>query len=60
MKNCLIAVTSILLIACSPRVAVEVPEKPITINLNVKIDHEVKVRVEKDLEQVISPKSDLF
>lgn len=48
------------LVGCSPRVAVEVPDKPITINLNVKIDHEVRVKVEKDLEQVISPKSDLF
>ncbi len=46
--------------ACSPRVAVEVPDKPITINLNVKIDHEVRVRVEKDLEKVISTDSELF
>ncbi len=45
---------------CSPRVAVEVPDKPITINLNVKIDHEVRVKVEKDLDQVLSEKSELF
>ncbi len=54
------ALSCIIFSSCSPRVAVEVPDKPITINLNVKIDHEVRVRVEKDLEQVISPNSDLF
>ena len=48
------------LLACTPRVAVEAPSEPITINLNVKIDHEVKVKVEKDLDEVISEDSDLF
>ncbi|MCB0338841.1 MAG: YnbE family lipoprotein [Bdellovibrionales bacterium] len=47
-------------IGCSPRVEVAVPDKPITINLNVKIDHEVRIKVEKDLEEVISEDSDLF
>ena len=46
--------------ACTPRVAVEAPTEPITINLNVKIDHEVKVKVDKDLDQVISEDSELF
>ncbi len=46
--------------ACTPRVEVAAPDKPITINLNVKIDHEVKVRVEKDLEEVFSEDSGLF
>ncbi|MCB0331579.1 MAG: YnbE family lipoprotein [Bdellovibrionales bacterium] len=45
---------------CTPRVEVAAPDKPITINLNVKIDHEVKVKVEKDLEDVISKDSPLF
>jgi len=35
-------------------------DKPITINLNVKIDHEIRVRVEKELKEVLSEKSDLF
>lgn len=45
---------------CSPRVELAPSKEPITINLNVKIDHEVKVKVEKDLEEVISPESELF
>jgi len=46
--------------ACTPRVEVAAPDKPITINLNVKIDHEIRVKVDKDLDQVLSDKSGLF
>lgn len=52
---------SFLFISCtSHKVQVEAPEKPITINLNIKIDHEVRVKVEKDLEDVFSEDSELF
>jgi hypothetical protein len=47
-------------VGCTPRVEIAAPEKPITINMNIKIDHEVRVRVERDLEDVISKDSDLF
>lgn len=46
--------------ACTPRVEVATPDKPITINLNVKIDHEIRLKVDKDLEQVLSDDSGLF
>jgi len=46
--------------ACTPRVEVAAPDKPITINLNVKIDHEVRVKVDKDLDEVLSKDSGLF
>ncbi len=36
-----------LLAACTPTVALKAPEDPITINLNVKIDHEIRLKVEK-------------
>ena len=45
---------------CTPRVEVVPPDKPITINLNVKIDHEIRVRIEKELQEVLSEKSGLF
>ena len=47
-------------ISCTPRVEVAAPEKPITINLNVKIDHEIRVKVEKDLDNVFTDQSGLF
>jgi hypothetical protein len=49
-----------LLPACSPRVAVEAPKEPITINLNVKIEHEIRVKVDKELEQVFDEQDDIF
>jgi len=49
-----------LLIGCTPRVEVAAPKEPITINLNIKIDHEVRIKVDKDLDKVISTNSKLF
>ena len=48
------------LAACSPTVKVEPPKEPITINLNIKIEQEVRIRVEKDLEDLFKSESDLF
>ncbi len=45
---------------CTPRVQVEASDKPITINLNVKIEHEIKVKVEKALDDVLSSDKGLF
>lgn len=41
------------LASCTPRVEIAPSDKPITINLNVKIDHEVRVRVEKDVDKLV-------
>lgn len=49
-----------LLVACSPKVKVEAPDEPITINLNVKIDHEVRVKVDRELDQVYQENPDVF
>ncbi|HEX5007209.1 MAG TPA: YnbE family lipoprotein [Hyphomonadaceae bacterium] len=45
---------------CTPTVQLAAPDKPITINLNVKIDQEVRVRIDKDLEDLIAQNPDLF
>ena len=51
---------AILLIGCNPTVKVEAPEEPITINMNIKIEHEVRIKVEKDLEGVFAEDGGLF
>ncbi len=56
----LMLLATVVLLSCTPRVEVAVPDKPITINLNVKIDHEIRVKVEKDLENVFTDQSGLF
>lgn len=48
------------LAACTPTVQVEAPEKPIVINLNVKIEHEVRVKLEKDVDDLLKKNGDLF
>jgi hypothetical protein len=45
--------------ACTHTVQVETKE-PITININVKIDHEIRVKVDKELDDVFSDDSSLF
>jgi type IV pilus biogenesis protein CpaD/CtpE len=49
-----------LLSACAPTVKVEAPDKPITINLNVKVEHEIRIKIDKDLDELMSTDSDLF
>jgi hypothetical protein len=46
--------------ACAPTVKVEAPDKPITINLNVKVEHEIRVKIDRDLDELISKDSELF
>lgn len=55
-----IAAGLLLLSACTPRVELAVPDKPITINLNVKIDHEIRVKVDKELDDLFDEDSGLF
>jgi len=56
----LLIVLSAFAAGCSPTVKVEAPDKPIEINLNVKIEHEIRVQVDKDLEGLFEDDSDVF
>ncbi len=46
--------------SCTPTVQVAVPNEPITINLNVRIEHEIRVKVEQELDGIFSADSGLF
>jgi len=59
-KTLLSCVFILLLSACTPRVEVAVPDKPITINLNVKIEHEIRVKVERELEDLFDEEEAIF
>jgi hypothetical protein len=48
------------LAACTPTVKVEAPDKPIVINLNVKIEQEVRVKVDKDVDTLLQNNPNLF
>ena len=49
-----------LLSACTPTVQLAAPTEPITINLNVHIDHEIRVKVDKELDDVFASNTELF
>lgn len=55
-----VMVLSILVSACSPTIKVEAPDKPIVINLNIRIEQEVRIRVEKGVEDLLSENPDIF
>ena len=57
----LLAVVFVASIAgCQPTFRVEAPKEPITINLNVKVDAEVRVKLEKQAEDDIKKNPDIF
>ena len=44
--------------ACTPTVKVEAPEKPIEINMNINIKHEILIKVEQQVEELLD--DDMF
>ncbi|WP_373332755.1 YnbE family lipoprotein [Thiopseudomonas alkaliphila] len=48
------------LMACTPTVQLAVPNEPININLNVKIEHEIYIKVDKALDNILDESSGLF
>ena len=57
--TCLVLMATGVLFACTHKVQVETKE-PITININVKIDHEIRVKVDKELDDVMTGNEDIF
>lgn len=55
-----VVMLSLMLSACVPRIEIATPTAPITINMNVKIEHEIHIKVDKDVESMLKNKSDLF
>ena len=48
------------LAACQPTVKVEAPKEPITINLNIKLDADVRVKLEESAKQDIKANPNIF
>lgn len=63
MKTVWTILPSLLLLslsACTHTVKIEPSDKPIIINLNVKIDQEIRVRLDKDIEDLLANNPDIF
>jgi hypothetical protein len=60
MRILICSILLLLVAACTPTVQVNAPQEPITINLNVKIEHEIRVKVDKELDDLFAEDSELF
>lgn len=47
-------------VACTPTVRVEAPREPITINLNIKLDADVRVKLEEQAESDVAKNPEIF
>ena len=60
LRGAVLLISAMAIIGCSPTVKVEAPDKPIVINLNVKIEQEVRIRVEREIEDLLADNPDIF
>ncbi|MGF1759989.1 YnbE family lipoprotein [Photobacterium sagamiensis] len=42
------------LAGCTPTIQVTASDKPIEVNLNVKIEHEIRIKVDKEIDDLFS------
>jgi citrate lyase gamma subunit len=56
----LVAASAVTLAACTPTVRIEPSDKPIKIDLNVKIDQTVRIQLDREVEDLIADNPDLF
>lgn len=52
--------SAVLIAACAPEIRIRAPEDPIVINLNIKIEQEIRIKVEKDIDDLLLNNKDLF
>jgi hypothetical protein len=52
----MLMVVAATLAACSPTVKVQAPKEPITINLNIKLDADVRVKLEQQAKEDVASK----
>ncbi|MDR0805346.1 MAG: YnbE family lipoprotein [Enterobacteriaceae bacterium] len=45
---------------CIPRIEVAPSKEPIVINMNVKIEHEIHIKADKDVENMLKAQSDML
>ena len=56
----LVAASAVALAACTPTIRIEPSDKPIKMDLNVKIDQEVRIKLDREVEDLIASNPDLF
>ena len=60
MRSAISAMILGVLLACQPTVKVQPPSEPITVNLNIKLDADVRVHLEQAAREDIAANKELF
>ena len=47
-------------LGCTPTIAIKAPKEPIVINLNIKVEHAIRMEVDRDLAAMIEEEKELF
>ena len=56
----LLILCCLVIAACAPTVKVEPPKEPITINLNIKLDADIRVKLEEEAKKDIAANPGIF
>ena len=56
----LLILCCLVITACAPTVKVETPQEPITINLNIKLDADIRVKLEEEAKKDIAANPGIF
>ncbi len=59
-RGVLLGVAAVGLAAGCATVKVQAPDEPIEINLNVKIEQEVRIKLDREIEDLIDSNPDIF
>jgi hypothetical protein len=54
--SALIVLAAVIIVSCTPTVQLETPKEPITINLNIKLDADVRLRIEEKAKEDVEKK----
>ena len=61
MKSIIVLTAALILMSgCNPTVRVEAPSEPIRIEANITIKHEIRIFVEKEVEELFEEETGLF
>jgi len=55
--SALLALVAAIIVSCTPTVQIDAPKEPITINLNIKLDADVRLRIEEKAKEDVETKS---
>ena len=56
----LLILCCLVITACAPTVKVETPQEPITTNLNIKLDADIRVKLEEEAKKDIAANPGIF